>query len=236
MFHQYITDMSTQNIIPPAEFFREVTIRITGHLSPESALLSTLDYLKQFIPIDTMGFYCFNPEKTAIQILAEADASGKMMNVDNTIALPMDEEICQWLIQMEQSEQILTIFSRPEEAVLHLLYFSDFLSDPLNRSVLTPKLTIDRVVFGALLLTAKGNGRFTAKHGELIRSVERPLAIALSNGKRFLELEQLKNLLRDDNTGARGNCARKRSDQVETATHGSEIVRSDPESIGNTQP
>jgi hypothetical protein len=36
-------------------------------------------------------------------------------------------------------------------------------------------------------------------------------------------------------TGVRGNCARKRSDWVETATHGSEIDRSSWKSIGNTQ-
>ncbi len=192
-------EMESTEIKFSDEFFREVTVRITGNLSPDDALLSTLNYLKKFIPIDTMGFYCFNPEKTALQIVAEASASGNTSNINDTVALPMDEKFCQWLIHQEKNEQIVIIFAQPEGNALQLLHFSKLLTDPSNRSVLILKLIIDGIFFGILMITTKGNDRFTKEHGALIRSVERPLAIAMSNARRFLELEQLKNLLREDN-------------------------------------
>ena len=85
----YIAEMKPSDIKPSEAFFREVTVRITENLSPDGALLSTLNYLKKFIPIDTMGFYCFNPEKTALQIVAEVNVSGNTSNINDIVALPM---------------------------------------------------------------------------------------------------------------------------------------------------
>jgi transcriptional regulator with GAF, ATPase, and Fis domain len=193
------TEMEPTEMELSGEFFREVTVRITENLSPDGALLSTLNYLKKFIPIDTMGFYCFNPEKTALQILAEANASGNVSNINDIVALPMDKNLCQWLIHQQENEEIVTILAQPRGNVFQMLRFTKSLTDLSHRSVLILKLIIDKIFFGILLITAKGNNRFTKEHGELIRSVERPLAISMSNARRFLELEQLKNQLREDN-------------------------------------
>ncbi|MGD9823231.1 sigma-54 interaction domain-containing protein [Desulfobacter sp.] len=191
--------MKSKEIKLSDEFFREVTVRITGNLSPNDALLSTLNYLKKFIPIDTMGFYCFNQEKTAFQIVAEVDTLGNTLNINDTVALSMDENFCQWLIHQEKNEEIVTLFKQPEGNALQLMGISKLLTDLAHHSVLILKLLIDGFFFGILMITAKGNDRFTKEHCLLIRSVERPLAIAMSNARRFIELERLKNLLREDN-------------------------------------
>lgn len=199
MVHQYIDGMNSFKTMSADEFFREVTTQITGHLHPEDALRCTLGYLKTFIPIDTMGFYYFDPKKAAFGIVAEAAASGEISNTVNTIMVPLDKKICRFMIDHEQKEQILDILVQSDGVALQLLRSSRLVSDPLSRSVLILKLRIEKTVFGVLLMTAKGTGRFTKEHGELICFVERPLAIAMSNARRFRELESLKNLLREDN-------------------------------------
>ena len=58
------------------EFFRNVTLRICGDLEMERALHSTLLYLREHIPVDTLFAEYFDPFLGAARTIARADLSG----------------------------------------------------------------------------------------------------------------------------------------------------------------
>jgi transcriptional regulator with GAF, ATPase, and Fis domain len=68
-----------------------------------------------------------------------------------------------------------------------------------NDSILTLRLFLQDEYIGAASFFARGSGRFSQEHADLVAPLREPFAIALSNSLRYKELLELKNLLAEDN-------------------------------------
>ncbi|MBT3380452.1 MAG: sigma 54-interacting transcriptional regulator [Lentisphaerae bacterium] len=183
-----------------SDFFREVTLRITGHLNPGEALLRSTEYLKGFIPLDTMGLYYLDMEQLAIQTVAEVSVDGGLREYGESLpSTPLDDVLYRYVVAKMGEEDPLDITNRPLEGEPMSRMPSAFAADLPSRSVMALQLRIEGEAFGVLLMSAAGNDRYRPEHGELITAVKEPIAIAMSNARRYRELSRLRNQLREDN-------------------------------------
>ncbi|MCK5804299.1 MAG: sigma 54-interacting transcriptional regulator [Lentisphaeria bacterium] len=183
-----------------SDFFREVTLRITGHLDPGEALFRSMEYLKEFIPLDTMGLYYLDLEQLAIRTVAEVSVDGGLREYGESLpSTPLDDVLYRYVVAKMEKEDPLDIINRPLEGDPMSRMPSAFAADLPSRSVMALRLRIEEEAFGVLLMSAAGNNRYTPEHGELITVVKEPIAITMSNARRYRELSRLKNQLRDDN-------------------------------------
>ena len=182
------------------EFFREVTLRITGHLAPGKALSRCMEYLRGFVPLDGMGLYYLDLRKLAIQTVAEVAVDGALKEYGGDLPdAPLDDAMYRYVVAKMGEQNPLDIFNRPAENHPLARMPSTFASRLSTCSVMVLQLRIEGEALGVLLMAARGTDRYAPEHGQLITAVKEPIAIAMSNARTYHELSQLRDQLRDDN-------------------------------------
>jgi transcriptional regulator with GAF, ATPase, and Fis domain len=183
-----------------SEFFRQATVKICGILEIEEALVSSLNFLRQEMPVDRMLLELFEDDLNAMRTVAMA-TPGEGMTVD--LLTPMTSEARQEMRQFEEE-----YLQQPNSAWLiqddphGQLMFHEMLQ--IHGSKVTSLLVLplrlgDKVVGGGgLLLATEGDRKFTRKHADLLYLLREPFAIAMSNALRHREVIKLKDLLADD--------------------------------------
>ncbi len=178
------------------EFFREVTVRICSSLQIETALRSAFEYLRQHFPLDTLFFNIFDYGLSAIRRVAHAGA-GEVAIPEDIIPLP--EKL--WALTQAPDQLMHKPFimnsSVSNEFIRSLATLLK--SELKGNSVLVLPLLIEQEMIGNLGLRAKGDGRYTQDHLDLIAIVAEPFAIALSNALAHENLLKYRDILLDDN-------------------------------------
>ena len=215
-------------------FYRQATLRICGHLEIEEALVSSLNFLRQEMPVDRMLLQFFDHDLNAIRTVAIATPE-KGMTVD--LLMPVTSETRQdirrfereyrqqspntaWLIQDDPHRQLMF----HEQLRIHGIKATSLIVFPL-------RLWQEVVGGGGLLLVTEGDRKFTQQHADLLSLLREPFAIAMSNALRFLEVIQLKNLLADDNRYLHGELHRLSGDEVIGANFGLRDVMNKVEQV-----
>jgi hypothetical protein len=80
-------------------FYRQATLRICGHLEIEEALVSSLNFLRQEMPVDRMLLQFFDEDLNAIRTVAIATPE-KGMTVD--LLMPVTPEVRQDIRRFER--------------------------------------------------------------------------------------------------------------------------------------
>src|SRR5208337_2094385 len=159
------------------EFFREVTVRICSSLQIETSLRSAFEYLRQHFPLESLFFNILDHDLSAIRRVAHA---GRIKIPDEIIPLP------EKLWALTQAPAPHQEFYKPvimNSSVSHeiIRYVATLIKSELKgNSVLVLPLWIGKELIGNLVLRAKGEGRYTQDHLDLIAIVAEPFAIALS--------------------------------------------------------
>jgi len=83
-----------------------------------------------------------------------------------------------------------------------------------EHSNLMLRLDVQSDYQGVLLLSAAGHDAYDCEHARLIRLVEEPFAIAMSNARRHAEVVELKERLAEDNRAMHRDMERLSGDQV----------------------
>ena len=179
------------------EFFREVTLRISGSLNIEEALRNVFDYFERFIPIDTLGLHRLDMDRMEIFAVAEVARDGVIKIIQDDIhAFPVDDEMLAMIENIEARNALVTIHDTPKALPKSVARCFPHMA---SRSVISLVLRIKNELIGGLLLSAEGVGRYTQRHASLLELVKEPIALAMSNAWRFHEMERLKDLLAEDN-------------------------------------
>ena len=191
-------------MIDENQFFREVTLRISSHLEIEQALAKTFDYLKQFIPTDNITLLYYDPERAAAYTMASfSEHEGAVGFDDREPLFRMDEKTIERLRREGASvdrEHVVRIFNQPRSDPIYRAYAQFFSHLGLSSfSYLMMRLDIQADYQGVLLISAEGHGVYTQDHARMIRTVEEPFAIAMSNARRYREITRLRDQLAEDN-------------------------------------
>lgn len=180
-----------------ATIFRDITRKICGNLEIEEALQDTFEYVRTFIPADTMGLGFHDLGGGHIRVVAKCAQEGAQYIWDDEVSkIKLSQGQIEYLLQNRKVESRTTIVNRPEYQPRPLLELFPQLD---KSSALFMRLDIQNVSVGTLLLTAVGADRYSIDHVSFLEELQEPFAIAMINARRFRELKGVKERLEDDN-------------------------------------
>jgi transcriptional regulator with GAF, ATPase, and Fis domain len=183
-------------------FFREMTLRICGSLDIEQALREAFDYLQHFVPVDVMGLGFNNLDQEKIEsgfvyVVAHTAKEGAEYVWDKTkTRLKIPDELVAFIKSKGSEDPATIVVNTPREQPPSMLKVFPGLS---TNSVLFLLLQIREEKAGVLLLSTQGHNQYTSEHAHLLETLREPFAVAMTNARRYQELEAMKELLDKDN-------------------------------------
>ena len=181
--------------VEPDDFFRNATLRICGDLELHRALHSTLLYIREHLPADTLFVEYFDPGLGAARTIARADVSGGT-SLDLITPVPSDARQDPHFAAPPREEVV--VHNRPEENALatHMLRRQGY--DERNVSIMTMKLIKESGMFGGLVVLAERRDAYRSEHSDRLFILAEPFKVAVVNALRHREVLGLKDRLADD--------------------------------------
>ncbi|MFO7753485.1 MAG: sigma 54-interacting transcriptional regulator [Desulfobacteraceae bacterium] len=175
-------------------FFKEAVMRICSSLDIDKALDSCLDYLKTFIPADTINLSVYLQDVQMLQFVAIAGDKADKPNTSSISTPAID-----WEAPENQRPGLpdLHVVNHPEKEPEILKILHQLNIDP-DFSIMVMRLSLDGNYIGEVAVRSRGTGRYTDKHGHLFVQLRDPLAIALANALKHREVIRLNEVLADD--------------------------------------
>ncbi len=200
------------------EFFQEITLRISSSLDIEEALTSASDYLREFMPVDTMGLLYFDAKDISIFPVATVSREGAaclwgLSATRNSVG----DEFWALIRERESQRAPVEIYNRPGEIPAPVIRCFPSLA---TCSIIGLALNIKGQPVGGLVIAAEGHDRYTQEHALLLGAVRDPIALAMSNARRYSELERLKDLLAEDNRALSADIKRMSGTEIIGADFG----------------
>ncbi|MGD9363648.1 MAG: sigma 54-interacting transcriptional regulator [Desulfobacterales bacterium] len=195
------------------EFFREATLRLCSSLQIEKALQRCYKYVRKFIPMDLMLLSYISPEIGGMQFLAEASEKGGNRS-DRVIFLP------------QETVELATGLSLPDIMVVEnpakhpVAKYAIRFVETKNPSMIIIRLVLEGQFLGGLAVLSNDKGIYDEEHANLLATLKEPASIALSNCRRFQEVNRLKELLADDNRYLQDELGRISGDEIVGADFG----------------
>lgn len=197
------------------EFFREATLRICGSIEIEKALSNCFNYMKTFIKADSAYLHYINLDEKTGTVFAKAEKdNGQQLNIRFDHPSPIWSFIGDG--KTLPNEMILDKVDHHPlgKQMLKIIGLKGRYSGMMLR------LSIGEKEVGVVGFIAKGWNRFSEDHMHLVRLLQPPFAIALSNSRRYIELLELKNRLADDNKYLQKELRLQKSDEIVGAEYG----------------
>lgn len=178
------------------DLFREVTLRICGSLNIDEAVYDVFTYLKKQLPLDAILISVYEEGIRASRVIAMAYGSrGFLLDEYVKLSETAWEAIGKWE-EESKNETIPWIrdHTHPINIEIVRLLRKGILADRAIHGdefcSITCALKIKKTIIGNLTLCAWGAGHYDESHAELIREINEPFAIALSNTLRYLDMER----------------------------------------------
>lgn len=174
------------------DFFREATLKLCSSLEIERALHQCLLYVRRFIPAGQMGFYVFHKEEGVVETIAHATYQGGMAT---SMKIPLSAR-GRKQINDGRLGRVRVIDRLGDDPI------TGPVADRLKAwdfSAVVMDLVLEKTMLGIFSVFNNGREKFLPGHVNLLRLLDKPCAIALTNSLRFRELKNLKELLADDN-------------------------------------
>jgi len=196
------------------EFFRQATLRICGNLEIEEALYSLLNFLSDFMPVDTMILEYYDYDYNAMRSIALA-SENEYKKLDILTPLTKDARI---IAAQGPTEQDVYLIEDPQAFPVsrEMLRFFKIRST----SIVIIVLRTNEQRQGYLILISKGEKKFSNADLRLLDLLKDPLSIAMSNTLRHREILKLNDLLIDDNRYLHGELNRLSGDEIIGANFG----------------
>jgi transcriptional regulator with GAF, ATPase, and Fis domain len=196
------SDLMGKGCMDENEFFRQATLFLCGDINIKSALVSSLNFLKQKMPVDRILLQLYEEGLNAMRTVAMA-TPGKTVTLDSVTPLSSEardgirqfekdydqqKTNCAWLFKdnPHQHRWIHEMFK------LHGFRATSLLVLPL-------KMRHRVIRGGGLLLVTEGGKKFTQADADLLSLLREPFAIVMSNALKHREVEKLRDMLADDN-------------------------------------
>lgn len=197
--------------MPSDDVIREITLLVCSSLNIRVSATRCFDYLRQHLPLDHLFLNIHDAQLGAIRQIAHASSS-KIFASEEIIPLPKD--IWEWAGSFTEPQ----IFDSVKETPITKRMAA--LVKRTEHSDLVVPLIIEGQRIGVLVLRANGSNRYSRKDADLIRSVTKPFAIALSNALAHEELLRYRDILLDDNSFYRKELSAEIGDTVVGAATG----------------
>ncbi len=173
-------------------FFREATLRICGSLEIEKALHHCLQYIRMFIPASQMSFHVYDRERGIVETVANATQEGsRALSVRSQLS-----EEGRRQVEEQRSIRVRLIMRLGDDPVTEPVARE---LGALDQPALVMDLVLERTFLGIVSVFGDGQAPFTREHMRLMRLLNKPFSVALTNSLRFRELSALRDLLADDN-------------------------------------
>ena len=200
------------------EFFREATLRICGNLEIEKALASSIELLRQVMPVDRIFLQFQEVGLNALHIIAIATPK-EAKKVDlltplSSKARQEQKDLANEYRQQKTPNFIWLFEDNPKKYSLIREVFELHKMKVTSLMILPLKTTGKLLGGGSLVLTTEGDRNFTQNHADLISLLKEPFAIAMLNALRHQELTNLKDLLTDDNRYLHSELHRITGDEI----------------------
>jgi len=181
------------------EFFRQATLLICGRLEIEEALADCIRYLNQYIPADKISLELYQPDFSAMRIIAQATPAGGRKTNRLT---PLPQEAWDFMLEVWENYQNegtmpAIVINQPETNPVSRAMVEDYGIQDSSLLILT--LVVEGNYFGDMVLECKGKGRYTDEHARLLTLLNGPFTTAVSNYLKHQEILDLKDRLLDDN-------------------------------------
>lgn len=179
------------------DFFREVTLRICSSLDIDEALSHTFSYFQNILPVDAIGLMHKDLVRAKIYPVAQVERDGvRFFDFDTAREIALMDDYVAYVKENPEHEIAISISNRPDDLPPEVVRCFPQLK---TFSIIHLVLNIREHKIGELIIAAKGTDRYTEQDARLIESVKEPIAIAMSNARRYRELVQVKDLLAEDN-------------------------------------
>jgi transcriptional regulator with GAF, ATPase, and Fis domain len=173
-------------------FFREATLRICGSLEIEKALKHCLQYISTFIPASQMSFHVYNRHQGIVETVANATH-------DDCRALSLQSQLSKegrHQVEKQRSIRVRLIERLGDDPVTAPVARE---LGALDQPALVMDLVLERTFLGIVSIFGDGQEPFARNHMRLMRLLNKPFSVALTNSLRYRELVVLRDLLTDDN-------------------------------------
>lgn len=174
------------------DFFRQATMRICGSLDIHMVLDRCFDFLKEFIPSDSLTMNIYDAKAHCLVMIATTKAS-EFKSIESPI--PISGRARKFV--EEQKEKSVQLINHPEEHLVSRYVWEAMGKLPMSSLVL--RLVIEDEVLGVVSLFTKGYDRYTREHSRRFGLLHDPFAVALANTLKHQEVLRLQELLADDN-------------------------------------
>ena len=175
------------------EFFRQVTLRLCGHLDLETGVTQCLQYLSRFMPADGLLVRQLEPELKSQRVLAES--FGVFHQRSGTLIPRLT-----WEHDGTGSGRMpkMRIINRPEHSPAMQPYTQIFGNDI---SCIVMPLIHKKKAIGVAVLGLEGRDRYREAHLRLFHLLHDPFVLALSNHITHREVLRLTSLIEEEKKG-----------------------------------
>ena len=202
----------------PPDFFRSFTLRICGSLDIHKALRDAFAYLQDFVPVDVLGLGFNNFESACIEVVAHVARDGHSVPwVGGLQGIPITAAMVQYIQSLPTNRPMVRVFNQPGTVPAPLRAGFPGMK---THSVAFVRLEVDGHNLGAMLVSARGSGRFTDHHIALLDAIREPVALAMRNARQHTELKRLQERLSEDHQALRADVARAAGHTVVGADFG----------------
>jgi transcriptional regulator with GAF, ATPase, and Fis domain len=206
------------------KFFRNITLKICGHLKIEEGLRACIQYLSQYMPADKL--YLERHDHGPGQMRPLARASKNMCERLDILIRLSDEARASIIERSNGKSQSVFMHNRSDE-IPKLNEFLENLKEPPS-SVLWLPLIVESQHTGALVLLAYGKDRFEERHAKLFAILREPFFTAMSNALKYERVV-------DDNRLLRHELLKNSGDKIIGADFGLQKVMQKVQQVAQTE-
>ncbi|OPY74412.1 MAG: Formate hydrogenlyase transcriptional activator [Syntrophorhabdus sp. PtaU1.Bin050] len=196
------------------QFFREITLRICGSLEIEKALWRCFLYVRDIMPADELILTVYNPVAGTLDIVATANDTGGEVCTDKILMPP---QVRRQLEEPLKFPRVRTSEDACRDEIFAVVAGKYGWPDS---SIVVGRLIVEDKFVGSFIARANGKGRYTEEDAGLWALINEPVAVALANSRRYLELMNLKELLADDSKYFQNELRRGFSEEIVGAEFG----------------
>ncbi|MCP4757071.1 MAG: AAA family ATPase [Proteobacteria bacterium] len=194
------------------DFFHQATVRICRSLDIDKMIGDCVAYLKNFMPINGAFMNFYDPVTNMIRnVTGVSDMEGNRI----LAPFPLSEELQRMI---EDAPATVKIENRANDHPLGRS-FKPFI-EAETYSSLVLRLPIRENIKGVMALIANGHDRYSPEHARLLKLINDPLRLALSNTLKHQEVLRLQELLVDDNRYLKQEIQQMRGDEIIGANFG----------------
>jgi transcriptional regulator with GAF, ATPase, and Fis domain len=218
------------------KFFRNITLKLCGHLKIEEGLRACIKYLSQYMPADRLYLVERHDYGSGeMRPLARANTE-KCERIERLLHL--SEEVKTAMAKRRQAFHTgklpeVFVHNKPKEELITRCFLEAF-GEP-SSSVMWLPLHIEGQVGGALILLAEGNDRFEDDHARLFATLKEPFYVAMFNAFKYEEVIKFKDRLADDNRQLQGELLRISGDKIIGADFGLRKVMQQVQQVAPTE-